>query len=155
SLIGGVAFGGVASLFSDNIGVVAPLAGGGLVLGGVVGYWVGDRIHIRVGEAAVVNSGAVWGSIAGTLLVGSFSPGTRTGAGIVLSGLGMGTTAGVLLSRYFTVSRAHAALIDVSGVVGMIVGVAAENLVYRQTTSGFTSQVQTEHTSNFALGGLA
>jgi hypothetical protein len=155
SLIGGVAFGGVASLFSDNIGVVAPLAGGGLVLGGVLGYYVGDRIHVRVGEAAVVNSGAVWGTIAGTLLVGSFSPGTRVGAGIVLSGLGMGTTAGVLMSRFFTVSRGHAALIDVSGVVGMIVGVAAENLAFRQTTTGFSSQAQTEHTSNFALGGLA
>ena len=155
SLIGGVALGGVGYLFTDNLGVTAPLAGGGLVLGGFAGYFSGNGLHVRPGEAAVVNSGALWGTAAGTLLVGSFQPGTRTGAGIVLSGLGMGTTAGILLSNYFTVSRAHAALIDVSGIIGMIVGVAAENLIYSNTNGTISATAQTEHTSNFALGGLA
>jgi len=155
SLIGGVMLAGFGYLATDNIGVNAPLAGGGLVLGGAAGYIIGDRLHVRPGEAAVVNSGALWGTVAGTLLVGSFSPGTRTGAGMVLTGLGMGTTAGILLSNYFTVSRAHAALIDVSGIIGMIVGVAAENLIYSSSNATIPQTAQTEHTSNFALGGLA
>jgi hypothetical protein len=156
SLIMGVAGGGTAAIFTSNLSGAAPFAGGGLVLGGLAGYYVGDRMHIRPGEAAVINSGALWGTVAGTLFVGAFNPTQHVGSGIVLSGLGMGTTAGVLLSRFFTVSRAHAALIDVGGVIGIIVGVAAENLVYQTNGPTTTSQsAQTEHVSNFALGGLA
>jgi len=70
----------------------------------------------------------------------------------VLSGLGMGTLGGVLLQRYFTVSRGRAALIDASGVVGMVLGLAGENLV--EQASG-TASKSGERTANYALGGLA
>lgn len=156
SLIGAVAGAAGATLFTRNQSIIVPVGGAALVAGGMIGYYVGDRLRVRPGEAALVNSGAVWGTTAGFLFVGSFNPGSRVGAGIALSGLGMGATAGVLLSRYYTISRAHAALIDVGGVIGMIVGVAAENLIYRQVqNSAIPTDTQREHTSNFALGGLA
>ena len=63
----------------------------------------------------------------------------------------MGTLGGVLLQRYFTVSRGHAALIDAAGVVGIVLGLAAENLADRATQ---VSSPTDERTSNYALGGL-
>ena len=155
SLIGGVVGLAAGSLFTDKTNILAPLGGGGLVLGAGVGYYVADRLHTRPGEAAVVNSGALWGTAAGALFVASFQPDTKISAGIVLSGLGMGTVGGVLLARYFRVSRAHAALIDVGGLVGALGGVAAENLIFRQQNQTSSQQVQNEHTADFALGGLA
>jgi hypothetical protein len=155
SLIGGVVGVSTGAMINGSRGVISSLSGAGLVAGGVVGYVLGNGLHVRPGEAAVVNSGALWGTVAGALFVEGFQPGLRVGGALVVSGLGMGTTAGVLLSRYYTVSRGHAALIDVSGLIGMIGGVALENLFYHQIqNSVLPQQTQVEHTANFALGGL-
>ena len=78
---------------------------------------------------------------------------------LLLSGLGMGTIGGVLLQSNFSVSRQHAALIDVGGLIGIIGGLAIENLAYpTQTTQGSSEVVDArsqEHLANFALGGMA
>lgn len=153
SLIGGVG-GGVlaATVSSGSVDVYAPLIGGGLVIGGVAGYLVGDATHPTPGDAAVINSGALWGTVAGGLFALSFDPGQQIYAGLVLSGLGMGTVGGVLLQRFFTVSRGRAALIDASGIVGIVLGLAAENLVQQATNA--TATATQERTANYALGGL-
>jgi PEGA domain len=153
SLIGGVG-GGVlaATVSSGSVDVYAPLIGGGLVIGGVAGYLVGDATHPTPGDAAVINSGAVWGTVAGGLFALSFDPGSQIAAGLVLSGLGMGTVGGVLLQRFFTVSRGRAALIDASGIVGIVLGLAAENLIQQAVNSTVTATQ--ERTANYALGGL-
>ncbi|MEO8846372.1 MAG: PEGA domain-containing protein [Kofleriaceae bacterium] len=153
SLIGGVG-GGVlaATVSSGSVDVYAPLIGGGLVIGGVAGYLVGDATHPTPGDAAVINSGALWGSVAGGLFALSFEPGSQISAGLVLSGLGMGTVGGVLLQRFFTVSRGRAALIDASGMVGIVLGLAAENLVQQAINN--TATATQERTANYALGGL-
>ena len=77
----------------------------------------------------------------------------------MLSGLGMGTIGGLLLERNYSISRTHAALIDVGGLIGIIGGLAVESLVYPQSASAGSSATidarSQEHLANFALGGMA
>src|SRR5262249_41553552 len=61
SLIGGAAGGATGLLASDNPERVLPAIGGGLLLGAGIGYYAGSRLRIRPGDAAVINSGALWG----------------------------------------------------------------------------------------------
>jgi hypothetical protein len=133
---------------------LAPALGGaGLLVGAGTGYYFGQKSHLTPGDAAVINSGALWGTVAGSLFALSFNAGPEIGAGLVLSGVGMGTLGGVLLQRFFTVSRPRAALIDASGIVGMVLGLAAENLV--EQAFDVTTPRTSERTANYALGGLA
>lgn len=162
STVGGAILGAGASLlFTPRPEVIYPVVGLGAVLGGTAGYLVGDAIRINVGDAALINSGVVWGSVSGALFAASFAPGHTLGGGLVLSGLGMGTVGGLLLQHNFSISRTHAVLIDVGGVVGIIGGLALESLVYPTRTaqtpssaSAIDARVQ-EHLANFALGGMA
>ncbi|MBV8760482.1 MAG: PEGA domain-containing protein [Deltaproteobacteria bacterium] len=157
SVFGGIAGFAAASIFTEDGNVLAPALGGGLVLGALGGYYGGEYFHVRPGDAAVVNSGALWGSVTGGLFSISFDSKTQhrsIDAGIVLSGLGIGMVGGALLAHNYTVSRGHAALIDTSGVLGIILGLAANSVVER--ASGDTSTARSdERTANFALGGLA
>jgi hypothetical protein len=155
SLIGGTALGASAVLFSDDSQKYLPAIGGGLIAGAGIGYYAGSRLRIRPGDAAVINSGALWGSVTGALFIGSFGAedDQKVGAGILLSGLGMGTLGGVLMTRYFTVSRGRAALIDVGGTVGVFVGIAIENVVTQASEAD--SQSSRERTANYSLGGMA
>ena len=108
----------------------SPAIGGGLILGAGVGYYAGTRLHVKPGDAAVINSGALWGTRGRRAVPRQLRRRTaEIGAGLVLSGLGMGTIGGILMTRYFDISRGHAALIDVGGVVGVFVGIAIENVV--------------------------
>jgi tetratricopeptide (TPR) repeat protein len=154
SLIGGTLGGTATVLFTNNGNVIAPAIGSGLILGGLTGYYAGSRLRISPGDAAVINSGALWGTVVGSLFSGSFeaTADRRIGAGLVLSGLGMGSIGGVLMTRYFEISRTRAALIDLGGVVGIFVGIAIENVV-SQAGDGTTSSA--ERTANYSLGGLA
>ena len=150
SLIGGTLSGGTALVLTDDPQKYAPAIGGGLLLGGGIGYYAGKKLRIKPGDAAVINSGALWGTVTGTLFQGSFNADRKIGAGLVLSGLGMGTVGGVLLTNYFDVSRGRAALIDVGGVVGVFVGIAIESVVAQ--SAGDTTD--TGRTTNYTLGGL-
>jgi hypothetical protein len=146
-------------LFTKRPEVIYPVVGLAAVLGGTGGYLVGDAIRINVGDAALINSGVVWGSVSGALFAASFDPGHAVSGGLLLSGLGMGTAGGLLLQSNFSVSRTHAVLIDVGGVVGIIGGLALESLVYPTATSQTPSAVldarAQEHLANYALGGMA
>lgn len=153
SLIGGTAAGAGTVVFTDDPQRILPAIGGGLILGAGIGYYAGSRLRIRPGDAAVINSGALWGGVTGGLFVGSFDADQKVGAGIVLSGLAMGTLGGVLMTRYFNVSRGRAALIDVGGTVGVFVGIAIENVVTQAAESD--SQSERERTANYSLGGMA
>jgi tetratricopeptide (TPR) repeat protein len=163
SLIGGTAAGAASFLVTDDPQRVLPAIGGGLIVGGGIGYYAGSRLRVRPGDAAVINSGALWGGVTGGLFVGSFNADQKIGAGIVLSGLGMGTLGGVLMTRYFTVSRGRAALIDVGGTIGIFVGIAIENVVSQANCDqsgdpnceATQSQEASERTANYSLGGLA
>ena len=158
--VGGSVLGAGASLlFTKRPEVIQPVIGASAALAGAFGYVMGSRTRVTTGDAAVINSGVVWGSVAGGLFALSFDPGHTVGGGLVLSGLGMGTIGGLLLQHNFTITRTHAALIDVGGVIGIIGGLAAESLAYpTQTRQGPTDMVDAraqEHLANFALGGMA
>ncbi|HEX4422599.1 MAG TPA: hypothetical protein VH165_32010 [Kofleriaceae bacterium] len=159
SLGGGVLGAGAGLLFTRRQDVLEPLIGASVVIAGTAGYLVGGRTHINTGDAALINSGVIWGSVAGGLFAASFDPGHVVGGGLVLSGLGMGTIGGLLLERNYSISRTHAALIDVGGLIGIIGGLAAESLVYPQSASAGSSATidarSQEHLANFALGGMA
>jgi tetratricopeptide (TPR) repeat protein len=162
SAIGGGFGAGVAAMFTNDGNTAAPIIAAGVATGGSLGYYLGDTLHVSPGDAAVINSGALWGTVTGALLAISFESGNAVGthlpdsdrrvaAGIVLAGLGMGTTGGVLLQRYVTVSRGHAALVDTGGVIGGFAALAGLQ-IYTRAAGAETSD---ERTSNVVLGGVA
>lgn len=152
---GSVLGAGVSLLFTQRAEVIQPVIGVSAALSGAFGYIIGSRTRVTTGDAAVINSGVVWGSVTGGLFALSFDPNHTVGGGLVLSGLGMGTIGGLLLQRNFSITRTHAALIDVGGLIGIIGGLAAESLAYPARTSGEVDPSAQEHLANFALGGMA
>lgn len=161
STIGGGVVGGVGSLlFTKKDSVVAPLTGLGMVGGAAAGYYLGDRTKIKPGDAALINSAMSWGTVSGFLFAESFGPGRQVYAGLVLSGFGMGAIGGTVMTRYFEISRTHALLIDVGGVIGILGGLAIESLVYGAAQGGLDqdarfTEAEREHLANFSLGGMA
>ena len=155
SLAGGVAGGALGAALTnrfDATGNAPSWIGGGLLVGAGIGYYGGRRTNPSAGDAAVINSGALWGTVSSSLFALSFGADPQISGAIVLSGLAMGTTAGLLLQRYFTISRGHAALIDASGVVGIVAGLATLSVFSRASGGSVRND---ERNSNFALGGLA
>ncbi len=152
SLATGLAGFAGAYLFTDDQGIVEPVVGATTILGAAGGYYFGNRTKISVGDAALLNSTMFWGAASGLAFSFSFGAGDQLTAGLVLSGLGMGAVGGLVMTNYYEISRTHAALIDVGGVIGVIGGFAAEGLVYRNDENQGRSE---EHASNFALGGMA
>jgi hypothetical protein len=152
SLAAGAVGLGTTLLFTERQGTVNPIVGASLVLGAGGGYYFGNRTKISPGDAALLNSTMVWGGVSGAGFAVSFGAGRQLSSGLVLSGLGMGTIGGLVMTRYYEISRTHAALIDVGGVIGMIGGFAAVGLAYRDDEN---AQRNDEHTANFALGGMA
>lgn len=144
-----------ALLFTTDDGVITPIGGVTAIVGATAGYYIGEKARVRPGDAAIINSGVIWGGATGSLFAASFAANessARVGAGLTLTGLGMGTIGGVLMSRYFQISRTHAALIDLGGIVGIIGGLAAEALAYPKQQD---TDAANEHLANFAIGGLA
>jgi hypothetical protein len=156
--IGGAILGAGGTLvFTSRGQVIQPVMGATAAVGGAVGYLIGSRTRISTGDAALINSGIVWGSATGGLFVVAFDPGRAVAGGLVLSGLGMGTVGGILLQKTYGVTRTHAALIDVGGVIGILGGLAAESLIYPTSSSSSSDSDDRarEHLANFALGGMA
>ncbi|MEO8701502.1 MAG: PEGA domain-containing protein [Kofleriaceae bacterium] len=144
-------------LFTDDQRKVQPIAGATALVGAGAGYYFGERTKIRPGDAALINSSMTWGTVAGGLFALSFAPPREVSAGLVLSGLAMGGISGSIMTRYFDISRTHAVLLDVGGIVGILGGLAVESIAY-PTSSKMGEDVgeeQREHLANFALGGMA
>jgi tetratricopeptide (TPR) repeat protein len=135
------------ALFTEDQAILQPVAGASLIVGAGAGYYFGNRTKITPGDAALLNTTMLWGTLAGVGFGFSFGADTELRAGLVLSGLGMGTIGGIVMTNYYDVSRTHAALIDVGGVIGAIAGFSAESLVYRE------EERSEEHSANFALAG--
>ena len=143
---------GTTYAFTEDPGILEPVLGASMVAGAGAGYYFGNRTKISPGDAALLNTTMLWGAMAGTGFAISFGAGRDLTSGLVLSGLGMGTIGGLVMTNYYDISRTHAALIDVGGVIGAIGGLAAESLAYREDQN---TQRQEEHAANFALGGMA
>jgi hypothetical protein len=143
-----------ALLFTGEQRIALPIQGMSTLIGAGIGYYAGSRTNISPGDAALINSSAAWGAAAGGLFALSFGfEDRRISAGLVLSGLGVGTASGILMSSYFDISRRRAVLIDTGALLGVIGGLAAESLAF--PTADQTSAAATEHIANFMLGGMA
>lgn len=108
------------------------IAGVGLmsgVGGAVFGALAGPRFALDAGDAAIINSGALWGVIAGGLFYSVFDQDARVDEALVLSGLNLGVLTGALVAQRSQVSRGHVALIDLSGLAGIIVGTAMASVI--------------------------
>jgi len=152
-LVGGFEAGFGAAIFTDDGNVIGPLATVGLVGGAAFAAVTASRLQIDAGDAALLNSGALWGGVAGFLLSAAFHAKPEVGSGLVLSGLNLGLVTGALLGTRFDWSRGHVALIDLAGLGGIAVGVALEGALYPNET---TAEGETdEKTAHFALAGMA
>ena len=145
----------VATVFTAEQETIQPVAGASLIAGAGLGYYIGQRLDVMPGDAALFNSSIFWGTAAGGLFALSFDPPRAVGAGLVLSGMGLGGISGVLLTNYFTISRTHALFVDIGGLIGIAGGLAIESLAYPQRTTSSTSAGRNqEHLANYALGGM-
>ena len=142
-------------LFTEDQQIAQPIAAASVLVGGAAGYYLGDRTQVRPGDAALINSSLTWGTAAGGLFALSFDAGRQVSAGLVLSGLGMGGISGVIMTSYFDISRTHALLIDLGGIVGILGGLALESIVNPTSQDEVATEEQAEHLANYALGGMA
>ena len=97
------------------------------------------------GDAALINSGAMWGTASGALFWASFDTDEDVLEPMILAGLNLGVVVGAVLSSRAEVSRGRVALIDLSGLGGTVAGFALGKAV----------DTNTERLSHFALVGMA
>jgi len=147
TVAGGIAGYFGARVFTGEDKYIQPVFGASILLGGAAGFIAGERLKISVGDAALFNSTVVWGTTAGSLFAISFDPPREVGSGLVLSGLGMGVVGGVLMTRYYDISRNHALLVDIGGLVGVVGGLAVASIASETRTQ--------ERLANYSLGGMA
>jgi hypothetical protein len=123
--------------------------GVGLTGGAMIARW-GDT---SPGDAALVNSGGLWGTAAGALMAQSVfrNPSSVEYGYFLLGGTGLGVIAGSLLAWKLEISRAHVALIDVGGLAGTGLGFGLGAGIGYATSGETAPQVG----ARFALGGMA
>jgi hypothetical protein len=102
--------------------VVSGAAMFGSLAGGVLGALTASRVDLDAGDAAVINSGALWGTVTGALLWAVFERDTRIGDVLGFTGLNLGIVAGVILAQRTSYSRSHVGLIDLGGLGGLLMG---------------------------------
>jgi hypothetical protein len=124
----------------------------GSVVGLTAGVLAARFGHVSSGDAAMINSGGIWGTSAAALLVQSISttgegPRRSTAGWFVLGGSALGLTAGILSAKFLERTRTEVAIVDLSGLLGTGLGFA---LGYAfDPNNGVTSGAR------FGLGGLA
>ena len=87
----------------------------------------------KVGDAALFNSSLVWGGMTGVLLATAIEPGRDITAGISLSGLGMGLVGGLMLTRYFDISRTPPLFLHQGG---------SSSAVELEATTGYDGEIR-------------
>lgn len=154
-MIGGRVWGaiegiGIASiaapdLFDEDRVLSSFLAAGGSIVGGITAALVAPRFDISAGEAALINSGAMWGTASAAFLIASLDgEDDAVATTALLGGVNMGLLTGILLATQFEPSRGRVFLIDLSGAAGIISGTALSALLQR-----------TDDAEKFAFGGMA
>ncbi|MBI5499270.1 MAG: hypothetical protein HY907_03440 [Deltaproteobacteria bacterium] len=113
---------------AHDFSTVAPwsLLGWGLGLG--TGITLAATVDLTKGDVALTNSAAAWGTFAGAVAAGTilgrdvFTTSSDYDFAIPFAGLNAGLLAGVLTSIWVDVSRGRMALIDLSGLLGVLLG---------------------------------
>ena len=162
TLIGMAEAGLIASLLScgsepqadgsyERSGCESGLIAGTTLAGGAAGLLfsslTASQLKLDAGDAAIINSGALWGSISGALLWVVFGNDVRLDEVLIGGGLNVGIITGALLANRYKVSRGHVALIDLSGLTGLVV--AASFVDVADQDEGISERVP-----NFALLGM-
>ncbi len=101
--------------------------------------------RISEGDAALLNSGAIWGSGMAFFTWTAFGAEDGLGAPFALAGLNVGLLIGGLVGTRTEYSRGHVALIDVAGFAGLIAGTALAGVAADTDRS----------VARFSLGGSA
>jgi len=153
TLIGAAEGGFLASWIAGDPESQSETVAGVALASGVVGLGFAaatlDRFHFSAGDAALVNSGAMWGATGGALFWSLFDEDQRVGEPLILLGLNLGVLAGGTLASRLDYSRGHVALIDLSGLSGIVAGVALAT-AFPEDDGGVSS----ERLQHFALGGM-
>ena len=150
-IVAGTAAGSsLGSVLSNRDEIAAYSAAIGAATGGVGAYLVARRASTSSGDAALINSGVIWGTTAGAIFANTFDASPKIQAGIILSGLTLGTVSASLLTRNFDLSRRHVALIDLGGVLGLALGYSITSALDSNGTS-----VSGQTRAHFSLAGLA
>lgn len=150
-IIAGTAAGSsLGGVLSNRDEVAAYSAAIGAATVGVGAYLVARRASTSSGDAALINSGVIWGTAAGAIFANTFDASPKIQAGIVLSGLTLGTVSASLLTRNFDLSRRHVALIDLGGVLGLALGYSITSAFDSNGTS-----VSGQTRAHFSLAGVA
>jgi PEGA domain len=103
------------------------------------------RFDLDAGDAALINSGAMWGTGSAALFWASFDTDDEVLEPMILAGLNLGVVAGAVLGRGAEVTRGRVALIDLSGLGGTVGGFAL----------GQAIDTNNERRAHFALVGMA
>jgi hypothetical protein len=104
--------------------MTTALAVGGSLAFATASYFVGRRLEITAGDAAIVNSGVLWGTVSSALLWNAFSNEQKVFGPMFLAGIGLGLLGGGALSSQLELTRGRVALIDLSGFGGLVAGTA-------------------------------
>lgn len=118
----------------------------GTVIGGGAGFAAAQRLNLSAGDAALINTGMVWGGVYGGLFAAVFDNPETIDYSLAAGGVTLGLITSGLLLRSFTISRAHAALIDLGGVGGLVLSAGVRSIIDQDDASG-------ERQANFALVG--
>ena len=125
-------------------GAVAGVAAGGMIAGFVGSAATASRFKLSAGDAAILNSGFLWGSAFGLLFFANFDERNNLLAPLTLGGLNLGLATGAILGSRVEVSRRRVALIDLAGIGGGISGFAAAQAL----------DASDEQVANVALVGI-
>src|SRR5690606_8085496 len=110
--------GTTVSSCSDDAIAAGALAGG---VGGVlVGALTAGRLDPAPGDLALVDSAALWGLATGGMVLSIFDADARSREPVLFAGLNLGLAAGVTLASRSDVSLRRVALIDLSGLGGLV-----------------------------------
>jgi len=148
----------IGSMLSDDQQVASTISLGGTAVGAATAAILLSRFDVDEGQAAVYNSGMVWGFASGTLFAQIFgdpddaSAGkvTRTQVAITLAGANLGLVTGALLATRYQVSRRRVIYIDLAGAAGLVAGLALQNAASSAGGAGAND----ESRSHFTLAGM-
>ncbi|MBL8621496.1 MAG: PEGA domain-containing protein [Myxococcales bacterium] len=137
---------------SDDSSVLTSTALGGSVAGATIAVLAARQGEIGEGQAAIVNSGVLWGTVSGLLFTQVFAGSDRTDLALTSAGSGLGLITGVVLAKRYGISRKRVIYIDLAGTAGLVAGLAVQNGAQSSSTGTSASD---ESRSHFTLAGMA
>jgi hypothetical protein len=156
-MIGGGVW-GTSLATSLSLGLDVParyiysLAIAGSGIGMSAGFLIARKTDISAGDAALVNSGGIWGTGTGALLAQAIirNPSGSQFGWFMLGGTTVGLFTGGMLAWKLELSRGHVGLIDVGGLAGTGLGFALGYVIGVNSQS--EDNIQTG--ARYALGGM-